>query len=174
MTKSMTKVKLQAFLLMFTTAIIITFLSSFMDPEGSKQLKDVSSTPSTTYYISNNGNDNHSGVSKDKSWKTIAKVNEFGANIGFKPGDRICFKGGDTFDDAVLKIVNSGTANKPIVFCSYGDGKAHLTQSGIEHDEIIQVLDQKYFTIENLEISNPDFDMSKVTRGIRIELTKEI
>ena len=157
--------------LVLATLIILSGITTGTGANNEQLSPDL--TSGTIYYVANKGDDNNPGTSKDKAWQTISKVNHYGKNTGFKAGDRICFKGGDKFSDAVLTIVNSGEKDKPIVFTSFGEGKPHLTMSGISHNEIIQVINQKYFTIENLEISNPDFDMSKITRGIRIEITKD-
>jgi len=49
-----------------------------------------------TYYVdATNGNDNYTGLSKTKAWKTIAKVNV----SRFNPGDHFLFKRGDTWKE---------------------------------------------------------------------------
>ncbi|MES3036600.1 MAG: right-handed parallel beta-helix repeat-containing protein, partial [Bdellovibrionota bacterium] len=46
-----------------------------------------------TYYISPVGNDANDGLSKEKPWKTIDKVN----SSNFRAGDAILFKGSSSF-----------------------------------------------------------------------------
>jgi hypothetical protein len=43
------------------------------------------------------------------------------------PGDTVLFQGGATFSDQTLMPAASGVAGKPIVFGSYGEGRANLT-----------------------------------------------
>ena len=57
------------------------------------------STQAAVYYVKNNGDDRASGLSDAAAWKTVAKVNDFAEATGFKNGDAIYFKGGDTFSD---------------------------------------------------------------------------
>jgi hypothetical protein len=72
----------------------------------------------TNYYISNRGNDNNSGTSHVKPWKTISFVNA----KTFKPGDSVLFQAGGIWRD-ILKITNSGTKEKYIVYSRYGKGR---------------------------------------------------
>lgn len=76
----------------------------------------------TNYYVSPNGNDNNPGT-KSKPWKTIDKVNATWLN----PGDGVYFLGGKTFKgNLYLGDPEGGTADKPIVFGSYGSGRATI------------------------------------------------
>ncbi len=75
----------------------------------------------TTYYISSAGNDGSDGLSESTAWKSIAKVNS--SFSGFKAGDLILFKRGDTFYGTIT-IKASGTAGSPIVLGAYGSGAA--------------------------------------------------
>jgi parallel beta-helix repeat protein len=72
------------------------------------------------FYVSNSGDNSNDGLSSDKAWKTISKVNAEMSN--FKPGDAILFKRGDIFNDATLNVSISGNADNPIVFGAYGTG----------------------------------------------------
>ncbi|MGD0756230.1 MAG: Ig-like domain-containing protein [Bacteroidales bacterium] len=73
----------------------------------------------TDYYISSTGNDAANGLSSSTAWKTIAKINSgFSA---FKPGDRILFNRGDTFN-GTLNISKSGSIGNPITVGAYGTG----------------------------------------------------
>ena len=71
----------------------------------------------TNYYISNNGNDNNNGTSREKAWKTISKVN----STTFKAGDSILFERGGTWREELV-IKNSGNAQNFIVYSAYGTG----------------------------------------------------
>jgi uncharacterized repeat protein (TIGR02059 family) len=69
------------------------------------------------YYVSNDGNDNNSGLSSGLAWKTVAKVNSF----TFLPGDRIFFKRGGEWRESLI-IEESGTSSAMITFGAYGTG----------------------------------------------------
>lgn len=72
----------------------------------------------TTYYVSNTGNDSHTGTSQATAWATITKVNA----TSFAPGDSILFKCGDTWRTALV-MPSSGTKADWIYFGSYGTGR---------------------------------------------------
>ncbi len=71
------------------------------------------------YYVSKTqGSDNNSGLSKNKPWKSISKVN----TIKFNQGDKILFKCNEKWIGEQLNIKYSGTKNNPILVSSYGTG----------------------------------------------------
>ena len=70
------------------------------------------------YYVSAAGNDRASGLSPSHSWRTVRRVDA----AQLRPGDRVLFRGDDTFAGATLLPQNSGTARRPIVFGAYGRG----------------------------------------------------
>ena len=73
----------------------------------------------TSYYVSAVGADGNSGTSPGAPWLTISKVN----GTSFVQGDVVSFRGGDTFA-GTLTPASGGVAGKPIVFTSYGTGRA--------------------------------------------------
>lgn len=81
----------------------------------------ISKAHTTTYYVSNSGNDNNNGTSMASSWQTIGRVNDAMAN--FVPGDELLFRKGDVWvgERLVIELISGTTAN-PIVFSSYGGG----------------------------------------------------
>ena len=85
-----------------------------------------------TYYVSPSGSDTNSGTSPTQAWRTVARANRAHLN----PGDGVLFEGGQTFSDTGLIVSASGTPAKPIVFGSYGQGDATLSQSVwfVQHD----------------------------------------
>ncbi|HEY1981513.1 MAG TPA: right-handed parallel beta-helix repeat-containing protein [Xanthobacteraceae bacterium] len=85
-----------------------------------------------TYYIAANGNDNNDGLSEAHPWQSLAKV----TSSTFQAGDRILFRGGDTFGDGTLLLrgPNGGgrqnvysTADSPVTVGSYGSPCKPLT-----------------------------------------------
>ncbi len=71
-----------------------------------------------TYYFSNAGDNNNSGISKNNPWKDINKLDA----IALNPGDKILFHRGDTFTGN-LNLGQSGTKQNPITIASYGEGE---------------------------------------------------
>jgi hypothetical protein len=66
---------------------------------------------STTYYLDNiSGNDSYDGISPERPWKTISKVN----GISFTPGDKLLLKRGSTWYEQ-LNLKGSGTPGNPIL-----------------------------------------------------------
>lgn len=71
----------------------------------------------TTYYVASTGNDTDSGLSATTPFQSLNRVNR----VGLQPGDKVLFRRGDTFR-GTLRVRQSGTAEKPIRFESYGTG----------------------------------------------------
>jgi len=86
----------------------------------------------TTYYVSSTGSDSNAGTSPAQAWRTVARVD----SAHLSPGDGVMFEGGQTFTDQVLMPSSSGTGGQPIVFGSYGQGQATITQGAwfVQHD----------------------------------------
>jgi hypothetical protein len=91
----------------------------------------------TVYYVANKGSDSNDGLSPERPWKTIAKINASAALL--KPGTSILLHRGDVFRDDYIHIEDqvkasasttltsdppavAGTAAKPITFGAYGVG----------------------------------------------------
>lgn len=76
-----------------------------------------------TFYVSSMGNDLNDGSSEATAWQTIAKINSF----NFEPGDKVFFKGGETFTgNIVLTSEDAGTASNPVVFGTLGTVRAEI------------------------------------------------
>lgn len=75
----------------------------------------------TKYYVSADGCDCNDGLSPDTPWKSVTKVSTFD---GFKPGDGIFFKRGDTFRFDHFEMHSNltysayGEGNKPLLIAS--------------------------------------------------------
>jgi len=118
---------------------------------------NLNSTATRTFYVSNYGNDQNSGLSEDKAWNSLKKVSAY----IFKKGDVIQFRGGDLFKGNLLFNNESGTDTEPIRITSYGLGRAVLRA---EKEIGLAILHNGGFIIENIEIAglyDPDKDYSK-------------
>ena len=76
------------------------------------------SAQNKTYFVSPDGNDNASGLSVKEAWKSIAKVN----SVEFKPGDKVLFEGGKTFEGQLM-LHGSGEEGNPCILTGYGFGR---------------------------------------------------
>ncbi len=77
-----------------------------------------------TYYVSSTGSDSNAGTSPEAAWRTVTRANR----ASLAPGDGILFEGGATFSDDALMPEASGAQGAPLVFGSFGTGRATLTQ----------------------------------------------
>jgi hypothetical protein len=80
----------------------------------------------TDYFISPSGDDLNPGTTPSRSWRTVDKVN----GTDFRPGDRILFEAGQTFEGSLsLDARDAGTPADPVTIGSFGDGRA-VVRSG--------------------------------------------
>ncbi len=135
----------------------------------------------TDYFVdATAGADTAAGTSRDSAWKTLARVN----STTFQPGDRILLKGGETWADQQLWPKGSGVEGKPIVIDAYGDSAAGLpyirtngkvtspfSSNGQKNPETVgltgavNLRNQEYVHIANLELSNDDDFATDITSG---------
>lgn len=75
------------------------------------------------FYVSPDGSDSAAGTSAAVPWRTLSRVD----SAALAPGDHIHLEGGASFDQPLAPFAGTaGTAEAPIVFDSYGAGRAHL------------------------------------------------
>ena len=74
--------------------------------------KDTIEIKGTTYYVSNDGNDENDGKTPETSWKTIDRVNK----EQLSSGDGVRFKRGDLFRGTIL-------SQNGVTYCAYGEGE---------------------------------------------------
>ncbi|MCX2928210.1 right-handed parallel beta-helix repeat-containing protein [Streptomyces sp. NEAU-W12] len=113
-------------------------------------------TAARTYYVNScqgSGKDTASGTSSNHPWKSLDKVNA----TTFKPGDRILFRKGCTWEGQ-LWPKGSGTASAPITIGSYaGADNSPLKpaiQGGGEVADAVKLHNQEYWEIRDLDVSN--------------------
>lgn len=144
------------------------------------------SVTGSTYYVSNEGNDDNDGKSEDKAWASLEKVN----SVGWKPGDRILFKAGDVWNGSLKLRGISGTKEAPIIFDKYGSDdpsvrpiingngtttteKSDIIQNytGVKDKTLsatIDVVDGSYLQFHNFELTNKNPDVVSQRAGINI------
>jgi len=108
-------------------------------------------TGGTTYYVDSvGGSDGSNGTSVATPWKTLSNVD----STVFSPGDQILLARGGTWDGQ-LHPLGSGSAQAPIVLGAYGSGPAPVIDGGgLSQGTAVGLLNQQYWTIEDLDIVN--------------------
>ena len=102
------------------------------------------------YYVSVSGNDANDGLSAAHPWKSLKKV----SSTVFNPGDRILFKSAELWQ-GTLTLNGSGTKEQPIRLGRYGEGGLPVLNGlGTNESATIELLDQSYWHIGPLEITN--------------------
>ncbi|MBN1293138.1 MAG: right-handed parallel beta-helix repeat-containing protein [Candidatus Latescibacteria bacterium] len=116
------------------------------------------------YYVdSNAGDDRNTGLSIESPWKTIRKLN----SIHFSPGDTILLCAGALFSGR-LAVKGSGTADKPIVLSSYGEGPLPVIAAAGQHSEALLLKNCEFWEVTNLEITNTHPKIAERRYGIRV------
>ena len=129
---------------------------------------------SSTFYVSNNGNDSYTGLSPDSAWATLKKIN----NMAFAPGDSILFKAGNCFiggnigvgkDYPMLAIKSSGTSTSTIYIGSYGSGDKPYFKSNKNVYASAIMISGSYIILNDLKIDSCNF-AGFITRGNHITI----
>ncbi|WP_207346251.1 right-handed parallel beta-helix repeat-containing protein [Arthrobacter sp. E3] len=107
--------------------------------------------------------------SMDSPWNSLTTVNE----TTFAAGDRLLLKRGSTCE-GTLRPLGSGDAQAPIVIDAFGPGEAKPLINGAGVDATVQLSNQQYWEIRNLEITNIDVDPSKHYKNERRGLVVKV
>jgi hypothetical protein len=135
--------------LFFAGLLIILFLiHSCHSPSGN------------IYYVSSSGNDSQDG-SQNHPWKSLDKA----SRTDLKPGDRLCFKAGDTFSGCLNLQNDSGLTGKPVIISSYGEGKAMIDGG---NGTGIRISDCKNILVRDLKITGSGRKINQNGSGIDI------
>ena len=108
----------------------------------------------TNFYLSSIGSDSNSGT-EDNPWKSLSKL----SSKKLSPGDTIFFKKGESFYGHLV-VNGSGSADKPIVFTSYGSGNQPIISGSVgiggggDYQEAIYILNNDNMVFDDLEIQN--------------------
>jgi Right handed beta helix region len=122
---------------------------------------DASSANATTFYVdSATGDDADRGTSPGAAWASIDRVNTQDLN----PGDRVLFRGGQTFDGTVsLDATDAGTSRRPVVIASYGHGRATIAAGPARG---IVVFNAAGIEIRNLRVTGTSSGSGDLVNGI--------
>jgi len=122
----------------------------------------ISCASKSIYYIdAEKGNDTNSGHSPISAWASLEKVNQ----TEFKPGDKILFKSGSSWNGQ-LELKGSGSTDAPIQINKYGVGKNHVINGGGEKLHTLLLHNVEYWEVRNLEITNTGNERIVKRRGV--------
>jgi parallel beta-helix repeat protein len=105
----------------------------------------------TKFYVDCSKKTNGVG-SNAKPWNSVTAVRNHGS---FRPGDQILLKRGTTCKGQLAPF-GSGTATARIVLGAYGSGAKPTVAGGgtVNNTGAVQLINQRYWTIENLHVTN--------------------
>lgn len=107
-------------------------------------------SPATNYYIDGAaGQDANDGLSPEKAWKSISKLNY---RI-FRPGDSILFKRGSVCMGHA-QLQGSGLTGLPIYIGAYGSGDMPQLKTG-EEAVVLSLVNVSHYHIEKLAFTAP-------------------
>ncbi|MEO6530141.1 MAG: right-handed parallel beta-helix repeat-containing protein [Specibacter sp.] len=102
-------------------------------------------------------------------WNTLEKAN----TTTFAPGDQLLLKR-ESSCEGTLRPLGSGEAGAPIIIDAYGPGDAKPVINGAGIDATVQLDNQQYWEIRNLEITNVDTDAGKHYKNERRGLVVKV
>ncbi len=107
------------------------------------------STAARTFHVSAAGNDESSGLSPQKAWKTLDRVNR----APFEPGDAILLRSGDVWKGQ-LQLQGSGAEHKPILLGRYGTGRLPVIDMGAAKGAAVRLENRSWWEIRELEVTS--------------------
>lgn len=124
---------------------------------------------SKIYYISPNGDDNNTGLTKSCAWKSLERINR----DTFQPGNTILFESGGVWNGQ-LRPLGSGERGKRITISSYGKGNKPVINIGESAGAGIKLIGQSWWEIRGIEITSGAPPQLGVRReGISVKAERE-
>jgi len=111
--------------LMSTATVVALLGCRFAGGAGAGTIDSRSLLPTSgrDFYVDPKGDDANAGTSAQHPWRTLARADA----AHLRPGDRVHLRGGATFPEPLAPYARTaGTARLPIVFDSYGGGRANV------------------------------------------------
>jgi Right handed beta helix region len=116
----------------------------------------------SNYYISPGGQDTNPG-SRSKPWQSLQPL----GNHLWLPGDSVLLQGGARFPGSILLTrLARGAKNRPIVICSYGQGRALIDA---QDSTAIVVQQGQFIYLENLILLGSGRKSGNTGRGIWLQ-----
>ena len=144
------------------------FSSSFIILIILLNLPQITYSQNKSYYIdSNGGSDANNGTNSGTPWQTLTNVN----TKTFQPGDRIFLKSGSVWAGQ-LSPKGSGIAGNPIIVNMYGGTvKPRIEGEGTITTGVVYLLNQEFWEINNIEITNNAASQAYNRRGVLISVS---
>jgi len=122
------------------------------------------------YHVdSRSGSDANDGLSPNRAWKSMERVNR----ETFQPGDRILFRAGSRYTGQ-LRPSGSGAVvdgkPRPIVIDSYGKGKRPRIDGEGRTRAALLLSNVEYWEVRNLEITNEGENPAPNRTGVAVEI----
>ncbi|MBC5687981.1 DUF5011 domain-containing protein [Mediterraneibacter sp. NSJ-55] len=135
-----------------TVEIEVIYTYAEQEPQSMQAEFTVSIGDGRTFYVSAEGNDENDGRTEDTAWATLERVNE----EVFRPGDKILFRRGDTFEGG-MKPQGSGIEGAPIQIDAYGEA---------EDAPVIMPPEESNPTVDTLYVQNRTYPNTKSVSAI--------
>lgn len=131
------------------------------------ELRAVQGHEGKIYYVDAvNGADSNDGLSEEKAWKSIEKVN----SVMFQSADKILFRAGCKWIGQ-LRPQGSGVEGAPICIDKYGEGSLPCISQGKLSGIVLLLLNQEQWEIRNIEIDGGTPKPSEQVGGIQVQAT---
>lgn len=143
---------LMKYCLLTLTSILLAACSERpfpLDYAPEEMAPQLATSSGTTYYVDPDGSDTNDGLAPERAWRTVAKVN----GTTFVPGDRVLFQGGGVWRE-MLEPRGSGSADAPITFGAYGEGRPVLDGQSASGYAGIVVGARQYLVFRDFEVRN--------------------
>jgi hypothetical protein len=116
------------------------------------------------YVDGTNGDDASDGLTAERAWKTLEKVNR----QTFGPGDQLLFRRGTRYEGQ-FRPRGSGTEKEPVEVGAYGEGaRPRIDGAGLFLDAVL-VRNVEHWRITSLEVTNQGPDRQPWRTGVRVE-----
>ncbi|GAG94298.1 unnamed protein product, partial [marine sediment metagenome] len=120
----------------------------------------------TIFYVnSSRGSDSNSGLTPDRAWTTLSKVN----STIFKPGDKILLHSGSEYFGQ-LKPSGSGKENNPIIIDIYGGEEKPKIHGEGKYQSAVLLENVEYWEVNNIEITNTGKSREPHRQGVIIHI----
>lgn len=142
--------------------------ANFDNIEVQKVLAPVNSDGHSAYYVSSStGDDANDGLSAERPWKTLNKINI----STFSAGDSILLKSGDAWNEQLV-LKGFGSKEYPITVSSYGSGaKPVISWNAPYGGSVVTGHNLSHWTIKGLAVNiltSSTLSWSNITAGINV------
>lgn len=151
--------------LFFPIACMLLASFIFACSADNQMASDKLQNKTLTYYIdSETGDDSNSGLTPEKAYATLKKIN----TKELRAGTSILLKSG-TRHSGPIELTGLGTSSKPITISSYGGEQKPIIEGQGKENYAVKIYNSSYLELKNIEITNTASEPKAGQRGIIIE-----